>query len=679
MASKIRIVKQRDLKDCGCACLLSIIRYYGGNVSMEQLRIDTKTNQQGTTAYNLVETSKKYGFDSVGYKIDNLQDKNIILPCIAHINKNGLEHFIVIYKIEKTKLIVMDPAVGKKIINNNEFYEYFDGVILTFYPRTKIINIKNNNNLLTFIFKILNCEKKLLLNIYFINFLFIIFTLISSSYIKIGLEYSNNYLLIVIIAYIFITICKIVFNYEKEYLKQYLDKNLDVYLFRHFLMHIFKLPSKIIKSRTNGEIITRINELNNIKGLFSEIFVNFILDISLTLLTCPILFSFNKNLFLILCISLLIYALIGILSSKVLYQKVLNNINLEDKFNTVLLDNINCIESIKNLDVTNEVLNKIEQNTSDYIYDKFKISKFIVKLEQIKNSITEICIVVINSIGFYLIVNNKLSVINLVIFNSLMSYFLDPLKNIINCLPKYYYLKASFIKINEFLSIKKEDEKVLDIKLENYDIDLNNITFSYDDFHNTINNYSLKIYSKEKIMLWGKSGTGKSTICKIISGLENVSKGNVLLGNTNYKDLSLNFIRKKVTYISQYESLYNDTIKNNILFYRDIPFDYFNKILKACFIDEIIENRPLRYETYINTDSNNLSGGEKQRIILARACLNEFNILILDEALSEVDTKLERKIIANIKEIFKDKTIIYVSHKDHRQLFDKVYCLGDKN
>ena len=188
--SKLYIVKQRDLKDCGVACLLSIIKYYGGNVPLEQLRIDTYTNLQGTTAFNLVQTAQKYGFDSAGYKVDI----NMILsgecqfPFIAHINNNGLEHFIVVYGLEKNKLIVMDPAIGKRIINKKKFEQLFDGIIVKVNLKNKVVNIKNNYSLVSLFLNIIKKEKTLFLYIFISNFLVILFTVFSSYYFKLGYE-----------------------------------------------------------------------------------------------------------------------------------------------------------------------------------------------------------------------------------------------------------------------------------------------------------------------------------------------------------------------------------------------------------------------------------------------------------------------------------------------------------
>jgi ABC-type bacteriocin/lantibiotic exporter with double-glycine peptidase domain len=683
---KIKIVKQNDLKDCGVACLLSIIRFYNGNVPLETLRIDTHTDQDGTSFYNLIITAQKYGLNAVGYKInyEEINDSKIIFPIIAQVIINSLPHFIVIYKINNKKVTIMDPSVGKKEMKLEQFLTDWTGNIITFYPNRELSFIKNENKLLSSFYNFAQQEKKMIFEIFISSLLLIIFEIISSYYLKIGIDKINSFnfetFKLIIIFFLLITIFKSSFKYLQLYYENYLNKNLDVYLMYDFLTHLFNLPSKVIQSRTSGEIMTRVNEINNIKNLFSEIFVTLFLDLFLALITIPILYNINKYLLLILSICLFLYLILGYLFSKKIYKRVMQNITYEDNFNTSLLENINCFNSIKNLNATKKILQKIEYELSIYIYDNFTFSSLLNNQESIKNFINEICYFLVNSFGFYFIKKNIISVSDLILFNSLMTFFLEPIKNLINSLPKYNILKASYTKISEFMNINEDVKKTKkNVSIEKYNITFDNVTFSYNDYDNILSNYCLNIKENEHIILKGSSGSGKSTICKLIAKEEENIKGNIYIGNLNYNDLNNNDIKNNVMYISQKEYLYSDTIRNNILFYRDIKENDFIKICQICHIDEIVNKKPLRYETIINMDSNNLSGGEKQRIVLARACLNDFKILILDEALSEVDINLEKEIINNLRLVFKEKTIIYVSHKNEEYLFDRTIFIGGKN
>ncbi len=237
-------------------------------------------------------------------------------------------------------------------------------------------------------------------------------------------------------------------------------------------------------------------------------------------------------------------------------------------------------------------------------------------------------------------------------------------------MPKYNFIKASLDKLNEFMNIEINLDKTFQ-DLKHFDIKIKNASFSYNKLTNILNNVNLEIKEREHVLIKGKSGSGKSTICNLLVKNEVLINGSILIGDINIDDINTYTMKKNIMYVSQKELLYTDTIKNNIMFFRKKSLSEFDQICKLCCVDEIIDSKPLRYETIVSVDTNNLSGGEKQRVVLARALLNDFKILIIDEALSEVDIPTEIKIIKNIQKYFKDKTIIYISHKNLSQSFER--------
>lgn len=677
----MKIIRQRDFKDCGVCSLASIIEHYNGYVSLEKIRLDVKASNEGTTALNIIEASKKYGFDGIGIKVNSLEDSKIKLPAIAHINlKNGLQHYVVIYKITKNKVILMDPAKGKVVKTKQEFYNEWSKVLLIFYPKSKIITLKKESNLFSIFLDILLKEKRLFITIIIMSIFMMIFTIISSYYFQVMINsitsnYYIMYLKIFVIIFGIVTILKLIFTYLRSYLENHLNKNIDCLLNSSFIKHIFNLPLEVITSRTSGEIITRVNELANIKNLFTDIFISCILDFLLMFASVPLLLNISKDLFLALFLSLILYLIVGLITSKLIFKKAYQNIELESQFNNTLLENVNMINSIKNLNVTNSRLKKIEEVLTNFLYDNYILGSFLNKERTLKNWISEIGFFIINTWGFYLIYNNKLEITALITFNTLLGFFLDPIKNCINNIPKYNFLKATYNKINDFLSNEPEKMGKSNYLKEN-SIKINNLTYSYNHLDNIFNNFSLLIEGGEFVLFKGNSGCGKSTLCKILDKYITEYKGNILIGNNNIKDLSTATIRNNVLYINQNENIITDTIKNNIILDRFVSDKKFFDICKLCAVDKIIENKPMRYDTGISNDGANISGGEKQRIILARALLNNFQILILDEALSEVDYNLEEKIMKNIKDYFKNKTIICITHKNHDNLFDKIIEIG---
>lgn len=672
----MKIVRQQDEKDCGVCSLLSIIRYYKGNVPLEQLRLDARTNNEGTTALNLVLASQKYGFDAVGMKVENLNDIKR-LPAIAHLNlKKGYSHYVVIEKVTKDKIILMDPAKGKVVKFLWEFQKEWSGVVLIFYPKQKIMVLKNDVTLFTIFKKVFISEKNLIKIIVLVTFLLTIFTIALGYYFQMFNslylnKYPINYLKVLVLVFAIFTCFKLFLTYYRSYLENHLNKNIDCLITSDFLKHLFNLPLNVITSRKSGEILSRVNELTSIKGLITEIFITYTLDFLIVVITTFLLIRISSKLFLILFLTTIFYLFVGIITKKSIFEKAYQNISIESEFNNTVLENIKMINSIKNLDAVDGTLNKIERKLTHYLYDTYKVNTILNKINIFKVSCYEIGFFLINTFGFYFVYKGIINMIDLITFNALLNLYFEPLKNIVDSIPKYSFMKASITKINDFLGVRTEilGEKT---STDGYDISINNLNYSYNKYQNVLKSVNLNIKEGEFVLLQGASGSGKSTLCSILNKYITDYTGDILFGKMNYKDLSIKTIRENIVYVGQNENIFTGSIKENITFGNKVSDLNFDKICKICKVDDVANKKTFSYESLIGSDEGNISGGEKQRIILARAVLKDFNVLILDEALSEVDIKLELEILKSIRENYKDKTIIYISHKKYSNIFDKV-------
>ena len=672
----MKIVRQQDEKDCGVCSLLSIIRYYKGNVPLEQLRLDARTNNEGTTALNLVLASQKYGFDAVGMKVENLNDIKR-LPAIAHLNlEKGYSHYVVIEKVTKDKIILMDPAKGKVVKFLWEFQKEWSGVVLIFYPKQKIMVLKNDVTLFTIFKKVFISEKNLIKIIVLVSFLLTIFTIALGYYFQMFNslylnKYPINYLKVLVLVFAIFTCFKLFLTYYRSYLENHLNKNIDCLITSDFLKHLFNLPLNVITSRKSGEILSRVNELTSIKGLITEIFITYTLDFLIVVITTFLLIRISSKLFLILFLTTIFYLFVGIITKKSIFEKAYQNISIESEFNNTVLENIKMINSIKNLDAVDGTLNKIERKLTHYLYDTYKVNTILNKINIFKVSCYEIGFFLINTFGFYFVYKGIINMIDLITFNALLNLYFEPLKNIVDSIPKYSFMKASITKINDFLGVHAEilGEKT---STDGYDISINNLNYSYNKYQNVLKSVNLNIKEGEFVLLQGASGSGKSTLCSILNKYITDYTGDILFGKMNYKDLSIKTIRENIVYVGQNENIFTGSIKENITFGNKVSDLNFDKICKICKVDDVANKKTFSYESLIGSDEGNISGGEKQRIILARAVLKDFNVLILDEALSEVDIKLELEILKSIRENYKDKTIIYISHKKYSNIFDKV-------
>ena len=351
-------------------------------------------------------------------------------------------------------------------------------------------------------------------------------------------------------------------------------------------------------------------------------------------------------------------------------DKVNDNIKASTDFNDNIIDGVNTIISTKYINNEANMENRLKRSLKGYLGNYIKFESFINKISFIKGIITDIGMLFIYMLGVYSCFTGKLNLYDLFIYIVLLDYLISPIKEIIDLIPKLLFIKSSIYKLNEFSIIK--DENKSKIRFVNNDIKINNLSFAYNDIDYVIKNLSCTIKKGEKVLLKGTSGSGKSTLCNILSRQLEYDKGDIKIGDTNLNSINIDDYRKNITYIGQKDSLLTDTIYNNINFERKVSDKEFLDIYKMCEIDKIVKKKYNELNTVINESSNNISGGEKQRIILARGLINSGSIIILDEALSEVNLDMEERIIKRILKHFKDQTIIFVSHKNYDGLFKKV-------
>lgn len=671
------IYKQRDLTDCGVCCLASIISYYNGYYDLEYLRDLCFTDKSGTTAFNLINGAKAIGFDAVGLKIEDICE--VDCPFIAHVTlSNGLDHYIVVYEYNNKYVMVMDPAVGKKRMNINEFNDIWNKIAICLSPIDNISVYKRENIIWNVLKRIFIENKLLLISIIICNLIFtlIVFILNYNYQITLSVIASNSkdMLMNILILFLLFTGLKILFTYLKEYYTNYLSVKIDSCMYKKVIEKTFYLPLKVAKNRTVGEISTRFNEIGIIKSLVVDIFLILGLDLVMAFLSCILLIFISKELFLILVSGLLIFIAFNLLINKKLYRVVLQTINNQTYLNESVVEILNNFESIKNLNKESFFKREVLSNSDNYLSVEYRLYNFIRYSNLFKNLILELTIFFINSYAFLQIIDGKFEFISLVTFNAFMVYLFDPIRETIDMFPKFNYLKGCYLKINDYLKTAKEDlNKIVDHDFK-FNLSFDNIKLSKNS-RLILNDINFKINKGDRVSIIGKSGSGKSSICKLIMKHEEKTEGTIKLNNINYDDLSLDYIRNNIVYISQEEKLFNRSILDNLLLGEQIPIEEVYKVIDICNLSSFIESKPHRLHTRILKEGGNISGGERQRLILARALLRNKEVIILDEALSEVSLEMEENIINNMFDNYQ-KTIIIISHKKIKNKFDKVIKVG---
>ena len=676
------VVLQDGIKECGAACLLSIIKYYKGNVSLNYLLEITNTNKNGTNFYELSKGAQEIGFQSKGYKINNINEMlQYNNPFICQIKINNYNHFVVVYKIQKNKITVMDPAKGMIVVNQNKFNEMFTGNILLLEPIKKMPVFNDNNYLLKVIQNIIIINKKLIIKILSLTILVIIFTCLYSYYFKIIIDniiFTNkSNLLMVSIIFIIIVLLREFSEFLRNNLLLYLNKKLDLSIITTTINKIISLPYSYYKNKTTGEIISRVNDLLYIKNVVSKFIITLFLDTILSLAVLIILFKINRNMTLLLLLITIIYLFIYFIFKNPIkkYTNIMQENNA--KVNSFLVESISSYNTIKGLNLEKEFINKINKQYLYLINDNCSFAKITNFEELIKNLCEGIIVIIIIYIGSSLIMDKSLTIGNLITYNSLLYYYLNPVKNLLNFYKELYYVKNSINNINNILNYKYESlDTNSNLRFDN-NIRIKQLNFNYNCTNRVIDNISLNIPANSKVLILGSSGSGKSTLLKIIYKYYEIERDKIYFGNYDINDFTTSDIRRNITYISQDELLYTDTIKNNIILNRNIQEDKLIEICKLTCVTDILIDNNFSYDYPLEENGANLSGGQKQRIILARALLKESKIILIDEGLNEIDVNLERKILKNIFSYYNNKTIIIVSHRlDNMDLYDMTVTLN---
>ena len=651
-----------------------IINFYGGNLPIDQIRDLTKTDKNGTTAFHIIEACKSIGFNAEGIKssLEQLNKENLILPCIAHVVIDGkYKHFVVIYKIDfkNKKIIIADPSCSIKKITFSEFQKMWSGVLITLYPLKKL-PLTQNISFIDFLLKIIKLHKTFVFNIIMLSIFITIFSVISSFYMKNILDAINyNNLTIIFILFLFINIFKILSDFFRNKLLIYLNQKIDLLLTLDTYKKIISLPYNYYHTRTTGDIISRVNDLSIIRNMITKVSLSLFIDLPLALVTFIIFYIINIKLFFISLIIVFIYLLLMIFSK----NRITNNINTiqvnKSETMSYMIETINGFETVKSVGNETQIIDKFEKKYVKFLKNIFKFDNYNNTISILKDLVNAMGYLTIIYVGAKMVILGNLTFGDLLVFVNLLNYFLEPIKNIIDLNSEIKEAKNSLRRILELFKNENKKQTFIDnVKVK--EIFFNNLSYSYDYKEKQLKKINLKL-KKQKILILGKSGSGKSTLFKLLMRYYEIPRNQITINGYDINDYKDDVIKQNFSYISQNEILYTDSIYNNLKIDKNITEEQIIEISKKCFIDEFLND--LGLNMLIEENGYNLSGGQRQRIILARALLKNFEVLIIDEGLSQMDINLERKILKNLFKMYENKMIIVISHRlDNMDLYDRV-------
>lgn len=677
MASyKRTFVPQIDTRDCGVAALASIAKFYGSDFSLAHLRELAKTNKNGTTALGIIKAANKIGFQSKAIQANmSLFDlEDVPYPFIVHVNKKGkLPHYYVVYQSHKKHLIIGDPDPSVKVtkIKKEAFESEWTGIAIFLVPEPNYRPHKDKKNGLISFLPLIFRQRSLIFYIILASLLVTLINIVGSYYLQ-GIldEYIPNQMKstlgIISIALIITYIIQQIMSYSRDYLLTVLSQRLSIEVILSYIRHIFELPMSFFATRRTGEVVSRFTDANSIIDALASTILSLFLDVSILLTVGSVLLAQNPNLFLLSLVSIPIYIAIVFIFLKPFEEMNHDVMQSNSLVNSAIIEDINGIETIKSLTSEEIRYQKIDGEFTDYLNKSFKLSKYSILQTALKQGAKLIINIYILWLGAQLVMSNKISIGQLVTFNSLLTYFTNPLENIINLQTKLQSAKVANNRLNEVYLVESEysnRQTLTNVFSLNGDIKFEEISYKYGFGRDTLSDINITIKQGDKISLVGISGSGKTTFAKMIVNFFSPYKGRITINNNDLKMIDKKVLRKHINYLPQQAYIFSGSILENLTLGASESITQ-EDIIKACEIAEIrkdIEEMPMNYQTQLS-DGAGLSGGQKQRIALARAILTKAPVLILDEATSGLDLLTEKKVIDNLMAM-SEKTIIFVAHR----------------
>lgn len=675
MLRKYVCIKQHDITDCGAACLATISKQYGFHTSITKIREVAGTDKQGTNAYGVIKAAEKLGFTAKGVKGDQEAFfSEFPLPCIAHVIVEGkLLHYVVIHKITKKSIIIADPGKGLTKLKPDEFFKIWTGVLILMAPAPAFEKGDETKGLFARFFGLLMPQRRLIMHIFFASLVFTALGILGSFYFKFLLDDILQYNLektlhIISVGILILYLFKTLLGAFRSQLLLYLSQKLDIPLILGYYQHVLGLPMNFFGTRKIGEIISRFMDASKVRDAISGATLTIMIDTLMALVGGIILYTQNKFMF---GISVIIAVLYGVIV--LIFNKPIRNINrkqMEDnaQLTSYLVESLNGIETVKAFNAEGEANLKTELKFIKLLKNIFKGGWISNLQHSITGFISSGGGLVILWVGANSVIKGDMTIGQLITFNALLAYFLDPIKNLINLQPMMQTAIVASDRLGEIFDLTLEkaecDEKKLKPTSLRGTIQINGLDFRYGTRDLVLRNINMKIQPGEKIALVGESGSGKTTLVKLLMNFYPWEKGDILVNEYNIKDIHLEFLRERIAYISQDIFLFSGSILENLKLGNDAAT--MEEIIDACKMakaHDFINSFPLRYETRLEENGNNLSGGQKQRLAIARAILKKPDIFIMDEATSNLDSISEKAIEKTIEKVCENVTTIIIAHR----------------
>lgn len=682
---RLSLIRQRDISDCGAACLVSVCAYYGLHIAVARMRQMVRTNQNGTSVLAIVEAAMELGLHAKGLRAAYESLEHTTHPSIIHvIIDQKVSHFMVLMKVSTRGVLVMDPSEGRlKSISQEKFKKIWSGIIVLIQPGEKFRpNVKPSHS--NRVKALINPFKRSLIKATVFAAIASVLGLITSVYVKEVIDVilvRNQKNLLDIISAIAIILLSIQFlvTIIKNKLVLKTGRLINCSLIMEYYKHVLSLPQSFFNNLRVGEMLSRINDAAKITAFIHDAAVNLIVNILIVLFSLALMFYYNWKIALVIFLIVPVYGLLYYFSNRVnnrcQRELAVSGAELESS----LVESFGAAATIRQLSLEKYFTGKTAGKLHNLLNNVFDTSLKQVYIQLSAEFVCRLFTILLMWLGSYYVISNKLTAGELISFYTLLTWFSIPLMYVFGANKSFIEARIAAERLFEIMDLQPEVngwKKIHTGKVHR--IEFINVQFSYGN-EPVLKCINLSILNGTITGIRGKSGSGKSTLVSLLVKSYKPSFGKITINDIDINEIDSENLTGMISMVMQKTDLFSATIAENITL-GCMPDE--NKLADICErlgITRFTSCFPHGLNTIITEQGNNLSGGQKQRISIARALFRNTPVLLLDEATAATDAESEEKIMQTI-EWYKNigNTVIIVAHNDSTlKICDNIVVLED--
>ncbi|BAY32171.1 ABC transporter ATP-binding protein [Nostoc carneum NIES-2107] len=675
---KYKFVKQHSEEDCGAACIATIAKHYGHNFTLTHIREAVGTGQFGTTLLGLRRGAETLGFNTRPVKtspelLNRMHEAP--LPAIIHWKGN---HWVVLYGKKGKKCLIADPAVGIRHLSKKDLAEgWTDWLMLLLEPDPVRFFAQKDDNIGGFwrFFKRVWNYRAILAQALPLNLILGLLSLASPFLLQILTDDvlvrgDTSLLTTVAISVVVMNFISSSLSFVQSNLIANFAQRLQLGMVMEFGRQILRLPLTYYETRRSGEIVSRLQDIEQINQLVAQVVVGLPSKFFIAIISLGLMIFYSWKLTVVAVFISIVMTLSTIVFQPTLQQKTRELLVTEAETQGLLVETFKGALTLKTTASAPQFWDELQHRFGRLGNLTFRTMQIGIINNTFSGFISAIGAVVLLWFGGNLVINpaENLSIGQLMAFNSMNGNFLGLIATVISFVEEFTRAKTATQRLTEVIDATPENEgdgrKPLAYIGNDADITCTNLSFHYAGRLDLLDNFSLTIPGGQVVALIGKSGCGKSTLAKLIAGLYQLQSGNIQIGIYNIQDLSLDCLRQQIVLVPQDAHFWNRSIVEN--FRLGTPHISFEQIVRACQIagaDEFINKFPEKYQTILGEFGANISGGQRQRLAIARAIVTDPPVLILDESTGGLDPVSEAQVLDRLFEHRQGKTTILITHR----------------